>query len=157
MSKQSPSLPPCWKFYADQADRTHFGRAGDIGCGREELLWETLAIIEFEAPFTDDCRQRLERLAWNRAKKYRRVRLQLAAHRPIKFDNPVGAAEVADSIRQVRGKLSGIEWDVEWRLANGETFAQVAPDYGLSAGALKVRAGRWRARVRKRTAHLIQE
>ena len=68
------TLPPrAWQYYAERARQTHHGWVDDFGNGREELLWEILAVIESGRPFTDECRQRLNRLAWNRAKKHRRM------------------------------------------------------------------------------------
>ena len=60
--------------------------------------------------------------------------------------------EVADSLDQLQGMLSPGEWEVEWRLAAGQTYADVAIDLGLSPDALKVRASRWRARIRRQLA-----
>ncbi len=213
MSTSDPPLPAQWQYYAERARQTHRGRVDDFGYGREELLSETLAVIESGNPFTDECRQRLDRLPWNRAKKHRRLRLALrdgrsaereapSPTRPLGPDsmgaaqadecvpgNPGGAGvtcricekamtlseeaaygarcedcwarEVArvktdDSIAQVKGisgeqvqrLLSPGEWDVESRLAAGQTYAEIAPDLGVSSDALKVRAGRWRARIR---------
>jgi hypothetical protein len=113
------------------------------------MLWETLAVIESGSPFNDDCRQRLDRLPWNRAKKHRCLRLHL-----LRKSSPAGAqetwaVEVADAVEQVRGMLSPGEWAVECRLAAGQTYAEVAPDLGISPDALKVRASRWRDRVRR--------
>jgi hypothetical protein len=57
-----------------------------------------------------------------------------------------------DSLDQVRALLSPGEWEVECRVAAGHTYAEVARDRDLTADALKVRAGRWRARVRRALA-----
>ena len=72
MSTSESSLPAHWQFYAERAHKTHRGRVDDLGYGREELLWQALAVIASGSPFTDECRQRLDRLPWNRAKKHRR-------------------------------------------------------------------------------------
>ena len=148
MSTSDPSLPAHWQFYAEHARQTHYGRVDDFGYGREELLGETLAVIESDCPFTDECRQRLDRIPWNRAKKHRRLRLHLLA-----TPSPASAyevnLEVTDSVDQVRGMLSPGEWEVECRLAAGQTYAEVAFDCGISPDTLKVRASRWRARTRR--------
>jgi hypothetical protein len=151
MSASTP-LPAHWQFYADHARETHRGLVDDIGYGREELLWETLAVIESGTPFTDDRRQRLDRTPWNRAKKHRRLRLYLLNRPSSAGAQTDSTVEVADSVEQVRGMLSQAEWNVEWRLAGGQTYAQVALDHGLSPEAMKVRAARWRARVRREVA-----
>ncbi len=148
MSTLDPSLTAQWQFYAQHARQTHYGRVDDFGYGREELLGETLAIIESDSPFTDECRQRLDRIPWNRAKKHRRLRLHFLGRLPSSSAQEVSAIEVADSVDQVRGMLSPSELQVECRLAADQTYAEIALDCGLSGDTLKVRAGRWRARIR---------
>ena len=151
MSTSDASFPAQWQFYEERAWQTHHGRVDDFGYGREELLSEILAVIESGSPFTDDCCQRLDRLPWNRAKKYRRLRLFL--RRPSPADTQkTSVVEVADSANQVRGMLSPGEWEVERRLAAGQTYAQVALDRGISPDTLKVRVGRWRAQIRRKLA-----
>jgi DNA-directed RNA polymerase specialized sigma24 family protein len=115
----------------------------------DKLLGEILAVIELKSPFSDDCRQRLDRIPWNRAKKHRRRRLQFPGRLHSSSAQDVSAIEVADSVDQVRGMLSSGEWEVECRLAAGQSYAEVALDCGLSPDTLKVRAGRWRARIRR--------
>jgi hypothetical protein len=147
MSASVVPLSPQWQFYAEYAHQTHIRRVDDFGYGCEECLWETLAAVESGSPFSDECRKRLERIPWNRAKKYRRLRYRRAV------TAVVGAAEtfrvdVGDSIDRVRALLSADEWDVEWRLAHGATYAEVARGRDVSASSLKVKASRWRARIR---------
>ena len=152
MSTSDASLPAHWQFYAERARQTHRGRVDDFSYGREELLSETLAVIESGSPFTDECSQRLDRLPWNRAKKHRRMRLHFL-RRPSPADTQkTSVVEVADSANQVRGMLSPGEWEVERRLAAGQTYAQVALDRGISPDTLKVRVGRWRAQIRRKLA-----
>jgi hypothetical protein len=148
MSTSNSPLPAHWQYYADRALQTHHRRVDELGYGQEELLWETLAVIQSGIPFTDDCRQRLDRLPWNRAKKHRRLRLYLLRKQSSDSRRKASAVEVTDSVDQVRGMLSPDEWEVEWRLAAGQTYAEVALDRGLSPDALKVRAARWRAGIR---------
>ncbi|HBI46337.1 MAG TPA: hypothetical protein DDY78_26320 [Planctomycetales bacterium] len=124
----------------------------DFGYGREEFLSETLAVIESNSPFSDDCRQRLGRIPWNRAKKHRRLRLHYPGRLHSSSAQEMSAIEIADSVDQVRGILSPGEWDVECRLAAGQTYAEVALERGLSPDTLKVRAGRWRARIRRQVS-----
>jgi hypothetical protein len=150
MSTSDPSLPAHWQFYADRARQTNHGLVDDFGYGREELLWETLAVIESGIPFTDDCRQRLDRIPRNRAKKHRRLRRYLLGGPSSAVAQDDSIVEVADSVEQVRGMLSPAEWEVEWRLAIGQTYAEVALDQGLSPDALKVRVSRCRARIRRK-------
>ncbi len=209
MSTSDSPLPAHWQFYAERARQTHHGRVDDFGYGREELLGETLAVIQSGVPFTNDCRQRLDRIPWNRAKKYRRLRLYLLGRRSAEWeavgpgrpcgryrlsgekhieDLPVSpedagmtcrtcgkamiteekaaygsrcedcwtvkavGVEVADSVDQVQSMLLPSEWAVERRLAAGQTYAEAALDCGLSPDALKVRAGRWRARICRKLA-----
>jgi len=54
-------------------------------------------------------------------------------------------ADVAESTRKA---LLELEWAVEFRLASGQTFAEVASVYDIAPGTLKVRANRWRDRIR---------
>jgi hypothetical protein len=150
MSTSNSPLPAHWQYYAARALQTHHSRVDDFGYGREELLWKTLAVIQSGIPFTDDCRQGLDRLAWNRAKKHRRLRIYLLRRQSPDSGQKASAVEVTDSVDQVHGMLSPDEWEVEWRLATGETYAEVALDRGLSPDALKVRAARWRARIRRK-------
>lgn len=213
MSTSDSPLPAHWQFYTERARQTHYGRVDDRGYGREELLWETLAAIQSGIPFTEDCRQRLDRIPWNRSKKHRRLRVFLLLRRSAgrksggvdrylgrkrfggekhiegirvhpgsgaltcrKCSNAMTPAEEAIygskcedcwagraaetvvegagaivqgiSVDQVQGMLSPGEWEVECRLAAGQSYAEVAGDGGLSADALKERASRWRARIR---------
>ena len=110
MSRLDPPLPAHWQFYADQARLAHHSRVDDFGYAREELLSETLAVIESGVPWTDDCRRRLERIPQNRAKKYRRLRHYFRAKRPHSVEAESSAIDVADSIHQLRGMLSPTEW-----------------------------------------------
>jgi hypothetical protein len=219
MSSSDLSLPAHWQYYAERARQTHHGRVDDFGYGREELLSETLAVIESGSPFTDDCRERLDRLPWNRAKKNRRLRRALGGPQPaereasgpgsalgrdgmstaqpdeyvprrsrgagitcricekamtlseeaaygsrcencwagevgkVMMDEPVAQLK-GISVDQVQRLLSPDEWEVESRLAAGQTYAEIAPDSGVSPDALKVRAGRWRSRIRRKLAGL---
>lgn len=152
MSTSDSSLPAHWQYYAEHSRRTHRGRVDDLGYGREELLSATLAVIESDSPFTDETRQRLDRIPWNRAKKHRRLRLYVLRRPSRASTQEAQAVDVADAIVQVRGMLSPGEWAVECRLAAGQTYAEVALNGGLSPDTLKVRAGRWRARIRRRLA-----
>jgi hypothetical protein len=221
MSTSDFPLPAHWQFYADCARQTHNGRVNDFGYGREELLWETLAVIEKGVTFIDDCRRRLERVAWNRAKKYRRLRRWLFRRLPADRESasvdrcggrprlsgkrhpdgirvkPEGAGTTCPecgkamtpaeesiygsrcedcwagraaeavlagdgavvegiSVDQVQAMLSPGEWEVECRLAAGQTYAEVARDRGLSPDALKMSASRWRARIRPKLALLAR-
>lgn len=58
------------------------------------------------------------------------------------------AIATADAAAAVRRLLRPDQWDVEYRLACGEMFAEVAPAYGMAPGTLKVRVTRWRAVLR---------
>jgi hypothetical protein len=155
MSVEHASIPPSWLYYQDRSAEADASRADDFGHGREEQLWETLKVIESGEPFTEACRSRLDRVAQNRAKKHRRLRLHLAslAGAVRRDDSPhVRAIAVADDMARVRRALSPVQWDVEWRLAGGETYGEVARTYELTPGALKVRVQRWRALIRTRIA-----
>jgi hypothetical protein len=148
MSAADSFLPAYWQFYSERARQADLGRLDDIGYGREELLWETLAMIESGVPFTDGCHQRLDQIPWNRAKKYRRLGRCLLESPARAGGHETATVDVADSVDQVRGMLSPDEWEVERRLAGGQTYAEIAANIGLSPDALKVRASRWRARIR---------
>jgi hypothetical protein len=153
MSTSDPALPPRWQFYADRARQTHDGRIDDFSYGREELLWESLRAIESDVPLTDDCKLRLDRIPHNRAKKHRRLRLHPSCRRtPFADHSGFETVDRADLLAWVRLRLSPTEWEIERRLAYGQTYCQVAIDYGLSSAALKVRTARWRARVRRELA-----
>ncbi len=152
MSTSDCPLPAHWLFYSERAHQTHHGRVDDFGYGREELLWEILELIQLGAPFTEDCRQRLDRIPWNRAKKHRRLRRCLVKGAFPQSAEVAEPVELTDSIDQVRGMLSPSEWEVECRLAAGQTYAEVALDRGIFPETLKVRAGRWRARIRRKVS-----
>src|SRR5438552_3652834 len=98
MSTSDSPLPAHWQFYAERAHQTHHGRVDDFGYGREELLWETLSVIQSGTPFTDDCRQRLDRIPQNRGKKHQRLRLYLMARIPPASNHEASAVEVADAV-----------------------------------------------------------
>jgi hypothetical protein len=146
------SLSAPWQYYADRAREAHLGRADFFGLGREEQLWATLDVIESEIPFDEECRKRLDRIPQNRAKKHIRLLKKLAdfAHASVPIEQPL--VELQDEVEAVELHLSLAEWDVERRLAAGETYSDVAPDKGISDAALKVRVSRWRTRVRQSVA-----
>ncbi len=148
MSTSHSPLPAPWQYYAARARQTDRVRVGDFGNGLEELLRETLEVIQSGVPFSDACRQRLDRIPLNRAKKHRRLRLYLRQRPSVAANQETSPLEVAESIEQVRGMFSDSEWEVECRLAAGQRYAEIALERGLSPEALKVRAARWRARIR---------
>jgi hypothetical protein len=151
MPTHGTSLPAHWDYYLDRSLEAQTARYDDLGHGREEQLWETLDVIQKGGPFDDATRERLDRLPWNRAKKHRRLRRRLAANVPPARpgEGPhVEEIAAADTATAVRGSLRPDQWDVEYRLARGETFAEVAPLYGVAPGTLKARVTRWRARLR---------
>jgi len=100
---------------------------------------------------TEAERDRLDRLPWNRSKKHIRQqrRLMAALGRVVKV-SVVHTHQVMldDEISRVRTKLTSEEWDVEWRLANGQTFDDVAEALRVKPEVLRKRASRWRSRVR---------
>jgi hypothetical protein len=149
MSTSHCSLPAHWQFYSDRAYQAHHGRVDDFGYGCEELLWETLAVIQSGVRFTEDCRQRLDRIPWNRAKKHRRMRKLLAQGLPRERASETDIVETADLVDMVRCVLSPSEFEVEHCLASGQSYAKLAIGRGCSPDALKVRVGRWRARIRR--------
>ena len=151
MPAHGTSLPAHWDYYLSRSLEAAAARYDDLGRGREEQLWETLDVIQKGAPFVDATRDRLDRLPRNRAKKYARLRRRLAARpgpaRPVAAGH-VEAIAVADAAAAVRRSLRPDQWDVEYRLACGETFAEVAHVYGVAPGTLKVRVTRWRVVLR---------
>ena len=152
MSDQDPPLPAHWQYYADRAHEAHVGRADDFGHGREEQLWETLRVIERGEPFTNDCRSRLDRLPQNRAKKYRRLRRRLASMAPDLSKEQTSPVELNDTVANVRRAMSDAEWQVEYALATGRTYSEIALTLGITADALKIRVSRWRKRIRRKLA-----
>lgn len=152
MSVQDPPLLPHWQYYSDRAHEAHVGRADDFGLGREEQLWETLHAIQRGEPFTDVCRHRLDRLPQNRAKKYRRLLRRLASMAPELPGEHTSPVELADTLANVRRAMTDTEWQVEYRLASGQTYAEIAPEFEITTDALKVRVSRWRERLRRKLA-----
>jgi hypothetical protein len=148
MSVPANSLPSQWQYYSDRAREAHRGYSDDFGQGREELLHETLKFIGTGNPFTCEDRARLERIPHNRAKKHRRLRLYIYGNVAPTYldakDDPEGQL-----IGFVHGWLSPSEWEVECRLAGGESYAAVAANTDVSPDALKMRVSRWRARMRE--------
>jgi hypothetical protein len=149
MSTSVPYLPAHWQFYSERAHQTHHSRVDDLGYGCEELLCETLALIQSGVSFTEDCRQRLDRIPWNRAKKHRRMRKHLAQSLQLECPHETEFVEMADLVDVVRRALSHSEFEVEYSLAHGQTYSELAIGRGCSPDALKVRVGRWRARIRR--------
>jgi hypothetical protein len=49
----------------------------------------------------------------------------------------------------VKGQMDSESWGVERRLADGETYREIACSFGITEGALKVRVSRWRAEIRR--------
>lgn len=149
MSVDDSELPAEWQYYCDRAAEAHQGRADHFGQGREEQLCETLAVIERGEPFTEACRRRLDRLPQNRAKKHQRLlrkfHLMALATPPVVTD-AVDAKELSEFVER---HLSLWEWDVEWRLAVGESFNEIADSLDMTVTALKMRASRWRKRMRR--------
>ena len=152
MSASDALLSPHWRFYSDRSEQTHQGRVDDFGYGREELLSETLALIEAGVPFTDNLRRRLDRIPRNRSKKYRRLRIRIFQNSSGATRPEVAAVELAEEVQQIRAAMAPDEWKTECRLAAGEGFAEVARDLGVTSGALKVQTSRRRRRIRERLA-----
>jgi hypothetical protein len=149
MSVPDNSPPSHWQYYSDRASEAHAGYVGDFGQGREELLHEALKFIGTGKPFTDEQRARIDRIPHNRAKKHRRLRLyRYGNSAAIYFDAKDDPN--AQLIEFVHESLSPGEWEVECRLAGGETYAAVAANTGTSPDALKMRVSRWRERVREK-------
>ncbi len=97
-------------------------------------------------------RDRLDRIPHNRAKKHLRLFTFLRSH--LRRDEPRYLAETDDEATQLLDEaheaLTPGEWEMECRLACGETYAEIAD--GVSPTALKMRAGRWRAKIREAIA-----
>jgi hypothetical protein len=149
MLAPAKSIPFWWQYYSDRGREAHCGYADDFGHGREELLHETLKFITTANPFTDEQRARLDRVPHNRAKKHRRLRLYLSRTvTPTYFS----ATDDPDTQRIdfVHESLSPTEWEIECRLADGESYGVIAANTGVSPDALKMRVSRWRARLRER-------
>jgi hypothetical protein len=123
MSTSDPPLPAHWQFYNDCSHQTHHGRVNDFGYGREELLWETLAAIEKGVTFIDACRRRLQRIAWNRAKKYRRLRRWLLRRPPA--DGKIASVHSSGG----RERLGG-QKHVDGARANPEGARATCPECG---------------------------
>lgn len=142
MSVSDDDLPPHWKYYATRAHEAHCGRADDYGQGREEQLDETLSLIAKGRRFTKKLRQRLDRLPHNRSKKHTRLRLHLLC-------NPVVSCEDENEplIDRVHATLTSVAWEIECRLAAGESYAALGG--GVTVAALKMRVSRWRVAVRE--------
>jgi hypothetical protein len=153
MSESDDSLPTHWQYFTDRSDETDRGYANDYGQGREEQLGEILDHIESGEPFTDEVRDRLDRIPHNRSKKHRRLRLHLLDLERKEESGYLAWPDDEDArlLDQVHEALAPAEWELECRLASGETYAEVAGT-GLSPTALKMRVSRWRARVREAVA-----
>jgi hypothetical protein len=153
MSIPDDPLPAHWQYYSDRAAENDGGYADAFGQGREEQLHETLVFIESGEPFTDEVRDRLDRIPHNRTKKHRRL-LKLLKGR-LRGEEPGYTAwpddEDAQLLDQVHEMLAPAEWEVECRLACGETYVEVAAG-GVARATLKMRVFRWRARVREAVA-----
>jgi hypothetical protein len=149
MITSESALSPHWAYYSECASETDTGPVNDLGNGREEQLWAILEAIELRLPLTEECRQRLDRIPWNRAKKFRRLGHFLEQTSSLCVGDSTDVIELADTLEHVRTFMSAAEWDVECDLASGRTYAEVALKLGISPEALKVRAGRWRAHVRR--------
>jgi DNA-directed RNA polymerase specialized sigma24 family protein len=121
-----------------------------VGAGREEQLWAILDAIEHGESFTESYRQKLDRLPRNRGKKYLRLLGRVALITPAVQAAGHSRVDNSDEIERISQKMSQTEFNVEQRLASGETYAEIAAEIGASTGALKVRVGRWRQRIRGR-------
>ena len=141
-------IPLWWQYYSDRAHEAHRGYANHFGQAREELLHETLNFIRTGNPFTDQQRARLDRVPQNRAKKHLRLRLYLSGSAaPLDLAGLDPDAQLIDFVHE---SLSPTEWEIECRLADGESYATIAANTGVSPDALKMRVSRWRARLRER-------
>jgi DNA-directed RNA polymerase specialized sigma24 family protein len=149
MSKPDNPLPSHWQYYAERAREAHLGYADDFGQGREELLHETLKFIRTGDPFTDERRASLDRVPHNRAKKHRRLRLYMFGQATLTYFDGKDDPD-SQLIDRVHESLSPSEWEVECRLAEGESYAAIAASSGVSPDALKMRVSRWRTRVREK-------
>jgi hypothetical protein len=146
MSVPDADIPPHWQYYSDRACEAHEGRSDDFGSGREEQLDETLRFIETGEPFTDDKRAALDRLPFNRSKKYARLRSYVFGHAVLSYRE-----DLDPIIGYAHESLAPGEWEIECRLADGESYAAVAAEN--SVGAIKMRVSRWRMRIREAHAN----
>ena len=148
---QATSPPAHWGYYLIRSLEADASRCDDFDHGREEQLDETLNFIRSGDPLDDQTRSRLDRIPWNRAKKYRRLRQRFsegaAAVRPGDASH-VQATTVADAVAAITEVMSPNHKAIEYRLAFGETYSEVASDHGVTSGALKVRVKRWRDVIR---------
>lgn len=149
MSAVDSELPVEWQYYRDRAAEAQLGRADHFGQGREEQLWEMLAVIERGEPLTEARRRRLDRIPQNRAKKHLRLLQELDLMARATHSVKSNVVEIRDSAEFVERHLSPWERDVERRLAAGATFNDVGTAVGLAVATLKMRASRWRKRVRR--------
>jgi hypothetical protein len=142
MSVSDDQLPPHWQYYAERSHDSHHGLADDFGQGREEQVNETLKLIDSGKRFTKRRREWLDRLPHNRGKKHLRLRNRLFKNPNFEYFDTTN--ELFDVVHRA---LTTTEWEVECRLAEGETYADIAS--GESPAALKMRVQRCRERVRK--------
>lgn len=151
MIDRGQPLPAHWEYYRNHSLKTHHARCDHHGYGREEHLNETLRAIGESGQFDAATLNRLDGVAWNRAKKHRRLKMMLFSG----FGWPKFFATccekvliTSDTVSAVRQSLKAGQWEVEWRLASGEPFQEIARDLGVAVGTLKVRVSRWRSRLR---------
>ena len=141
--------PPHWQYYSDRAREAHLGRADHYGTGREEQLDEILECIRKGEPLTERRRGQLERLPQNRGKKYLRLLQYLECRQRTEPSvTAVDIIELRDEVEFVVGYLSRSERYVERSLASGSSYADIAAEMRVSMAAMKMRAARWRRRVR---------
>ena len=148
MHEYNDFLSPQWNYYLQKSQEAHEAPYDDLGHGREEQLNEVLDVIQQGDSFGESTRKRLDRLPWNRAKKYRRLRFMLSRIQALSYSFAYHFIEANDEMAVVRQHLSLDNWDIELKLARGNTYLELAPTLGITSEALKVRVNRWRKQFR---------
>jgi DNA-directed RNA polymerase specialized sigma24 family protein len=141
-------LPPSWVEYARlQAISAHTFTIDSSSWGLEE---EMTSFLDDPSTYTPAKEKRLKRLAKTVARRERfRSNLRKVHHADLAPEpvNTVSQLEARDILQQIGKKVSATQWAVMSAFGQGYSHDDIAPDLGISAGAIRLQLFRLRQRL----------
>jgi hypothetical protein len=152
-------LPFPWCIYAEhQSKAARFGRITDWTWGIETGLTNFLTAVESSSVSSncDEVRRNVDRAvstgSWVE-RNHDRLRRRYLLPDPNTLTEPQVMARVR--LAEIRASVSAEEWGLLIALAAGVAAHEIAAAEGVTAGSVRVRIARLRARLRKPEARSI--
>lgn len=166
----SDALSICWAEYDRFQSFSDQQQLNRRSWGFDEALAELLVKMETSSPdelsrwladLADERGQRLGRqvqlqeglrnwlknLVTNRSKKYRSAARLEEAKAKGYVEQPLAALEIAEEVEAVQRNTTAIEWTAMWRIACGESYWNLANEFGMAENTLKSLVLRCRRRL----------